>query len=226
MPPRRSWRLLEGMAHQQVRGGLSRPPLLRRVRARRRGRGPRPRSREGAVRLASAPTCSPTAEPRRTSPRSWRSSIPGDKVLAMSLDHGGHLSHGAREELQRCLLRHPQLRRGPWRPSGSTWTRSRDRPPVRPSCILAGASAYSRIIDFEAFARSRTRWMRSSWRHRPHRRPRRRGAHASPFPHAHIVTMTTHKTLRGPRGGLILCPKDRIAKKSTARCSPAARVAR
>jgi glycine hydroxymethyltransferase len=134
---------------------------------------------------------------------------PGDTVMAMGLAHGGHLTHGAGfnfsgklynfvsygvardtelidyDELEKMALEH------------------------RPKLIVAGASSYPRVLDFARF------------RHIADLVDARLmvdmahiaglvagGVHPSPVPHAHVVTSTTHKTLRGPRGGLILCTSD------------------
>ena len=81
--------------------------------------------------------------------------------------------------------------------------------------ILCGYSAYPRTIDFKRFREIADEVRRAAdGRHRPHRRAGRgRCVHPSPFPHAHIVTTTTHKTLRGPRGGMILTNDEELATK-------------
>ena len=102
------------------------------------------------------------------------------------------------------------------RTSGSTWPRSaRIALENKPKLIIAGGSAYARIIDFAALPRDRRRGRRLvHGGHGPLRRPgRRRRASRRPFPHAHVVTTTTHKTLRGPRGGMILTNDEDLAKK-------------
>ncbi|MEM8710781.1 MAG: serine hydroxymethyltransferase [Planctomycetota bacterium] len=142
---------------------------------------------------------------------------PGDKVLAMSLDHGGHLSHG-----------HPKNFSGVFYEFHSYGvTKDSERvdmdqvreqaKALRPKLLLAGASAYSRPLDFAAFAeiaREVDALLMVDMAHIAGLVAG--GAHESPVPHADVVTMTTHKTLRGPRGGLILCPKDRIVKINSA----------
>lgn len=142
---------------------------------------------------------------------------PGDKVLAMSLDHGGHLSHG-----------HPKNFSGVFYEFHSYGVdRETERVDMdqvreqalklRPRMLLAGASAYSRPLDFEAFAAIAKEIDALFMVDMAHIAGLvAGGAHASPVPHADVVTMTTHKTLRGPRGGLILCPKDRIVKINSA----------
>lgn len=142
---------------------------------------------------------------------------PGDKVLGMSLDHGGHLSHG-----------HPKNFSGVFYDFHSYGvTKDTERvdmdqvreqaKAVRPKLLLAGASAYSRPLDFAVFAeiaREVDALLMVDMAHIAGLVAG--GAHASPVPHADVVTMTTHKTLRGPRGGLILCPKGRIIKINSA----------
>ena len=142
---------------------------------------------------------------------------PGDKVLAMSLDHGGHLSHG-----------HPKNFSGVFYDFHSygvdkatervDMDQVRDQAKaVRPKVLLAGASAYSRPLDFAAFAeiaREVDALLMVDMAHIAGLVAG--GVHESPVPHADLVTLTTHKTLRGPRGGMILCPKDRIVKINSA----------
>ena len=139
---------------------------------------------------------------------------PGDTVLSMSLAHGGHLSHGS-----------------PVNMSGSYWnivhygvsedTERIDYDEVRrlalahrPKLILAGASAYPRVIDFEVFsqiAREVGAYLMVDMAHIAGLVAA--GVHPSPIPYADVVTTTTHKTLRGPRGGLILTNDEELAKR-------------
>ncbi len=138
---------------------------------------------------------------------------PGDTVLSMNLAHGGHLSHGS-----------------PVNMSGKYWnivpygvgeeTGTIDYEEVRrlaleckPKLILAGASAYPRIIDFAKFsaiAKEVGAYFMVDMAHIAGLVAA--GAHPSPVPYADVVTTTTHKTLRGPRGGLILTNDEEIAK--------------
>ncbi len=139
---------------------------------------------------------------------------PGDKVLAMSLDHGGHLSHG-----------HPKNFSGIFYDFHSygvdrerevidlDHVRERARE-VRPEVILAGASAYSRTIDFSAFAEIAKEVEAKLMVDMAHIAGLvAGGVHPSPVPHSDIVTMTTHKTLRGPRGGLIVTDDLGVLKR-------------
>ena len=138
---------------------------------------------------------------------------PGDTVLSMSLAHGGHLSHGSPvnisgkywniipygvaddgrinyDEVRELAIKH------------------------RPKLILAGASAYPRVIDFEKFsaiAKEVGAYFMVDMAHIAGLVAT--GAHPSPIPYADVVTTTTHKTLRGPRGGLILTNNADIAQK-------------
>jgi glycine hydroxymethyltransferase len=139
---------------------------------------------------------------------------PGDTILGMSLDAGGHLTHGARpsqsgkwfnaiqygvredthlidfDEVEALALEH------------------------QPKLIIAGGSAYPRIIDFERFREIADKvgaFLLVDMAHFAGLVAA--GVHPSPLPHAHVVTTTTHKTLRGPRGGMILTNDEALAKK-------------
>ena len=139
---------------------------------------------------------------------------PGDTILGQALDHGGHLTHGMRlnfsgklynvaayhvraedhlvdmEEVERLAREH------------------------RPKAILAGWSAYPRQLDFPAFRRIADEvgaYLMVDMAHFAGLVAA--GLHPSPVPHAHVVTSTTHKTLGGPRGGIILTNDDALAKK-------------
>lgn len=142
----------------------------------------------------------------------------GDKVLAMDLDHGGHLSHG-----------HPKNFSGEFYEfhgygvDQNTERIDMDRVrqmarDIRPQMILAGASAYPRIIDFEAFAAIAKEVNALLLVDMAHIAGLVAGGqHPNPVPFADVVTMTTHKTLRGPRGGAIVCDDlDWLKKINTA----------
>ncbi len=139
---------------------------------------------------------------------------PGDTVLSMSLDHGGHLSHGSPVNMSGKYFNIV--------PYGVTEdTNTIDYDAVRalaletkPKLILAGASAYPRIIDFEKFAEIAHEvgaYLMVDMAHIAGLVAA--GVHPSPMPYADVVTTTTHKTLRGPRGGLILTNDEELAKK-------------
>lgn len=137
---------------------------------------------------------------------------PGDKILGMNLDHGGHLTHGS-----------------PVNMSGSYFETSFygvndegviDYEAVRetvlkekPKLIIAGASAYARTIDFKKFreiADEAGAYLMVDMAHIAGLVAA--GLHPSPIPYADVVTTTTHKTLRGPRGGMILCSQEAAEK--------------
>ncbi|MDT0575100.1 serine hydroxymethyltransferase [Croceicoccus sp. F390] len=139
---------------------------------------------------------------------------PGDTILGMSLDAGGHLTHGARAAMS-----------GKWF-NAVQYGVKRDTHLIdyddverlakehQPKLIIAGGSAYPRIIDF-----ARMRQIADMVGAMLHVDMAHfaglvaGGVHPSPFPHAHVVTTTTHKTLRGPRGGMILTDDEKLAKK-------------
>ncbi len=139
---------------------------------------------------------------------------PGDTILGMSLAAGGHLTHGAKPNLS-----------GKWFNAVQYGVRKQDAlidfdeveelaKEHRPKMIMAGGSAYPRIIDFERFraiADEAGALLMVDMAHFAGLVAA--GVHPSPFPHAHIATTTTHKTLRGPRGGMILTNDADIIKK-------------
>jgi len=134
---------------------------------------------------------------------------PGDTLMGMDLSHGGHLSHGSRVNLSGQIYR--AVSYGVDRETGRIDYEAVERVAAehRPRLIICGASAYSRTIDFEAFgriARSVGAVLLADIAHIAGLVAA--GLHPSPVPHADFVTSTTHKTLRGPRGGLILCRGD------------------
>lgn len=130
---------------------------------------------------------------------------PGDSVLGMDLTHGGHLTHGSPASFSGRLFQFHHY--GVDRETGCIDYDSVARlaHKVRPRLIVCGASAYPRIIDFQAFAdiaRDVDARLMVDMAHIAGLVAA--GQHPSPVPHADVVTSTTHKTLRGPRGGLIL----------------------
>jgi glycine hydroxymethyltransferase len=134
---------------------------------------------------------------------------PGDTILGMSLDAGGHLTHGAKPALS-----------GKWFNAVQYGVRPDDQlidyeqvaalaREHQPTLIIAGGSAYPRHIDFARF-----RAIADFLVDMAHFAGLvAAGEHPSPFGHAHVVTTTTHKTLRGPRGGMVLTNDEAIAKK-------------
>ena len=138
----------------------------------------------------------------------------GDKVLSMNLAHGGHLSHGSPVNISgkyweiihygvkegECVIDYEEVRQLALL--------------HKPKLILAGASAYPRVIDFKKFrdiADEVGAYLMVDMAHIAGLVAA--GVHPSPVPYAHVTTTTTHKTLRGPRGGLILSNDEEIAKK-------------
>jgi len=137
---------------------------------------------------------------------------PGDTILSMSLSHGGHLSHGASVNFSGIFYK--AISYGVGRDSGYINYDEVRRLAIenKPRMILVGASAYSRIIDFEVFsgiAKEVGAYLMADIAHIAGLVAA--GLHPSPIPHADFVTTTTHKTLRGPRGGMIMC-KGEYAK--------------
>ena len=134
---------------------------------------------------------------------------PGDRILGMKLDQGGHLTHGMKLNFSGRLFEvHAYgVREDDERIDYDALERQAGE--VRPKVIVAGASAYSRIIDFErmaAIAHGVGALLFVDMAHIAGLVAA--GQHPSPFPHADIVTTTTHKTLRGPRGGLIFSREE------------------
>ena len=139
---------------------------------------------------------------------------PGDVFMGLDLAAGGHLTHGS-----------PVNMSGKWFKPVSYGVRRDDQMidmdevaalarAHKPRLIIAGGTAYSRIWDFKRFreiADEVGAWLMVDMAHFSGLVAG--GAHPSPFPHAHVVTSTTHKSLRGPRGGLILCDDEEMAKK-------------
>jgi len=140
---------------------------------------------------------------------------PGDPILGMSLDHGGHLTHGAKVNFSGKFFRAAQygIRRDTGEIDYEQVQRLADE--HRPKMIIAGFSAYSRIVDwarFAAIAKSVGAYFVVDMAHVAGLVAA--GLYPNPVPHADIVTTTTHKTLRGPRGGLILArANEEITKK-------------
>lgn len=137
---------------------------------------------------------------------------PGDTILAMSLNNGGHLTHGSSVNFSGKLfnMKFYDVNAEGFIDFNDVKSKAEE---FRPKLILAGASAYSRIIDFEKFAeiaKSVGAYFMVDMAHIAGLIAA--GDHPSPFGLADIITTTTHKTLRGPRGGLIFC-KLELAKK-------------
>lgn len=138
---------------------------------------------------------------------------PGDKILGMDLSHGGHLTHGAKvnssgKMYQSCFY-------GVELDGRIDYEKVREiAKKEKPKLIVCGASAYARVIDFAKFreiADEIGAYLFADIAHIAGLVVA--GEHPSPFPHAHVVSSTTHKTLRGPRGGIIMTNDEELAKK-------------
>ena len=137
---------------------------------------------------------------------------PGDTVLGMNLSHGGHLSHGSPVNMSGTYFNIVQYGVDKDTQVIDYDEVERIAEECKPKLIVAGASAYSRTIDFERFAKIAEKvgaYLMVDIAHIAGLVAA--GLHPSPVPYADFVTTTTHKTLRGPRGGLILC-KEKYAK--------------
>lgn len=134
---------------------------------------------------------------------------PGDTILGMDLSHGGHLSHGMKKNISGKYYRSEFY--GVREDNGyiDYDALHRKAMEVKPKIIVAGASAYPRIIDFKAFseiAKDAGSYFMVDMAHIAGLVAA--GLHPNPVPYADFVTTTTHKTLRGPRGGMILCKAE------------------
>ncbi|EIK4804413.1 serine hydroxymethyltransferase, partial [Campylobacter jejuni] len=138
---------------------------------------------------------------------------PGDKILGMDLSHGGHLTHGAKvsssgKMYESCFY-------GVELDGRIDYEKVREiAKKEKPKLIVCGASAYARVIDFAKFreiADEVGAYLFADIAHIAGLVVA--GEHPSPFPHAHVVSSTTHKTLRGPRGGIIMTNDEELAKK-------------
>ncbi|ECL7849944.1 TPA: serine hydroxymethyltransferase [Campylobacter jejuni] len=138
---------------------------------------------------------------------------PGDKILGMDLSHGGHLTHGAKvsssgKMYESCFY-------GVELDGRIDYEKVREiAKKEKPKLIVCGASAYARVIDFAKFreiADEVGAYLFADIAHIAGLVVA--GEHPSPFPHAHVASSTTHKTLRGPRGGIIMTNDEELAKK-------------
>lgn len=137
---------------------------------------------------------------------------PGDKVMGMNLDHGGHLTHGSPVNISGKYFQIVSY--GVNDQGFIDYEKVREIAlKERPKMIIAGASAYARIIDFKKFreiADEAGAYLMVDMAHIAGLVAA--GLHPSPIPYADVVTTTTHKTLRGPRGGMILCSQESADK--------------
>jgi len=138
---------------------------------------------------------------------------PGDTILSLPIKSGGHLSHGLKPNFSGTFYNIVDYDVDPETELIDFDGVERIARECKPRMIICGYSAYSRIIDFKRFreiADSVDAILMADIAHIAGLVAA--GVHPSPFPHAHIVTTTTHKTLRGPRGGLVLSDDEEIAK--------------
>ena len=139
---------------------------------------------------------------------------PGDTVLGMNLDHGGHLTHGSPVNYSGKYFH--MVSYGVNEDTGVIDYDEVERiaRECRPRMIIAGASAYPRVIDFQRFRAIADEVGAYLWVDMAHIAGLvAAGLHPSPIPYAHVTSTTTHKTLRGPRGGLLLTNDEDLAKK-------------
>ena len=138
---------------------------------------------------------------------------PGDTILGMDLSHGGHLTHGSKASISGKYFNATFYGVDPETECINYDLVQQRAEEVKPKILIAGASAYPRFIDFKRMreiADSVGAYLMVDMAHIAGLVAA--GEHPSPVPYAHVVTTTTHKTLRGPRGALILC-KEELAKK-------------
>ena len=139
---------------------------------------------------------------------------PGDTVLGMNLDHGGHLTHGSPVNFSGKYFN--MVSYGVDEATGRIDYDELEKvaKECKPRLIIAGASAYPRVIDFARFRAIADEVGAYLWVDMAHIAGLiAAGVHPSPVPYAHVVSTTTHKTLRGPRGGMLLTNDEGLAKK-------------
>lgn len=145
---------------------------------------------------------------------------PGDKILAMNLAHGGHLTHGHPANFSGKFYNVSQYGVSEKTEQIDYDALQRQAEEVRPAMITAGASAYPRIIDFARLRQIADSVGAVLFIDMAHIAGLVAGGqHPSPIPYAHFVTTTTHKSLRGPRGGIIMC-EEKFAKQIDATVFP------
>src|SRR5574344_2189097 len=137
----------------------------------------------------------------------------GDKILGMDLSHGGHLTHGSKPSFSG--QNYSAFYYGVELDGRINYDKVQEIAKiVQPKIIVCGASAYARVIDFKSIRTIADSFVSILFAHTAHIAGLvAANKHQCPFPHAHVVTTTTHKTLRGPRGGMIMTDDEEIAKK-------------
>ena len=139
---------------------------------------------------------------------------PGDRVLGLDLSHGGHLTHGSKVNFSGVLYESHFYQLNPQTDLIDLDEVRRKAKEIRPKLLIAGASAYPRVIDFQAFrdiADEVGAYLLVDMAHIAGLVAAE--LHPSPVPYAHVTTSTTHKTLRGPRGGIILWNDEVLGKE-------------
>ncbi|MCE3011146.1 MAG: serine hydroxymethyltransferase [Proteobacteria bacterium] len=145
----------------------------------------------------------------------------GDTILGMDLSHGGHLTHGSPVNFSGLLFKAASYKLDPTTGRLNYDAIRKMAREVKPKLIIAGYSAYPRLLDFEAFksiAQEVGAYLLVDMAHFAGLVAGQ--SHPSPFPFADFVTSTTHKTLRGPRGGIILTNNEELSKKLNSRIFP------
>lgn len=145
----------------------------------------------------------------------------GDTILGMDLSHGGHLTHGSPVNFSGILYKAVSYKLDEQTGLINYETIRSLAKEHKPKLIIAGYSAYPRVLDFQKFreiADEVGAYLLVDMAHFAGLVAA--GVHPSPFPHAHFVTSTTHKTLRGPRGGIILTNSEELSKKVNSKIFP------
>lgn len=145
----------------------------------------------------------------------------GDTILGMDLSHGGHLTHGSPVNFSGLLFKAASYKLDPATGRINYDTIRATAKEVKPKLLIAGYSAYPRFLDFAKFREIADEVGATLLVDMAHFAGLvAAGVHPSPFPYADFVTSTTHKTLRGPRGGIILTNKEELAKKMNSKIFP------
>jgi glycine hydroxymethyltransferase len=139
---------------------------------------------------------------------------PGDRILGLDLSHGGHLTHGSKVNFSGLIYESHHYTLEPGTDLIDMEDVRRKALELRPKVLVAGASAYPRALDFAAFRKIADEVGAYLFVDMAHIAGLvAADLHQSPLPHAHVVTSTTHKTLRGPRGGVILWNDEALTKE-------------
>ncbi len=149
------------------------------------------------------------------------SMAPGETILGMDLSHGGHLTHGSPVNFSGILFKATSYKLDPQTGRINYDTIRNTAREVKPKLLIAGYSAYPRVLDFAKFKEIASEVGAILMVDMAHFAGLvAAGVHPSPFPYADFVTSTTHKTLRGPRGGIILTNNEELNKKMNSKIFP------